>query len=427
MNVSNVLAIGTAITTLAALTTLTILFFQTANSALYTIENNDSGDGSGDNDDGDDDDGKWWEDLDLKREERATLKIALNTLLLGIASATLFVPMTRVWHPSKGLYDRFNLGVLAASTFMVGNIMFVSFWNSANFAAGEEQENDNNNNNNDDNNGDDDGNNDDNYEMDEEELLAHHRKIASISSLILALAFSAISACIYHAGKKLPETGRHPDSSSSSNSNSETTKTSYAQGKSAAHMELFYEIWKVLSTCTIAIFSILFLAACILSLGEEGERRREEGGAINLIFVLLWMIIVTTGILVMGRKILGETKLNGELGLGILSGGTMYFALLLFVVFVLNVNVEDRPGREDGAGLATSFACFFLSIMYLAFSLGMYKFQDSFIGGIIAEDDSSRVDDSSSTGDFWRMKDEIGREAVVEFALKVDRLIQGLD
>lgn len=415
MNASVALAIGTTITTLAALTTLLILFSKTANSALYAIENNDNSGGSGDQDDdndgGDyDDDNHWWdrENFDLKREEQATLKIALNTLVLCIACATLFVPMTKIWHPSKGLYDRFNMGVLAASTFLVGNMMFVSFWYSANFFGEEEDENDNNDDKNDDNN-DDDGNNDDAYEMDEEELLAYHQKLISTTSLVLALAFSALSICIYAVGKKLPETGRHY--SGNSNSGSETTST-YAQAKSAAHMELFSEMWKWLTSCTIAIFSLLFLVACGLSLGEDAERRNEEGDG-NIIIVLLWMIIVTTGLLVMGRNSLGERKLNGTFGLGMLSGGTIYFALLLFVVFILYLSVEMR--REDGAGLAMSIACFFLSMMYLAFSLGTYKYQDSFIGGITEEDSSKQRDSTRSIGDFQRMEDdESEMESVVE-------------
>lgn len=344
------LATGTAITTLAALSTFLVLFVKTTTSAIYTIENNassgDGGNDDGNNNNNNDDDNHWWDrdNFDIKREEQATLKIALNTFMLCVACATLFVPMVKIWHPSKGVYDRFHLGVLAASAFLVGNAMFVSFWYSADFVGQQEDENGDDNN----NNNDDDGNNyDDNYEMDEEELLAHHQKLVSIFSLVLALAFSALSIWIYVVAKKLPETDSS-GSGSSNNGETTTTTTLYAQAKSAAHMELFNEMWKWLSTCTIAIFSILLLITCILSLGEEAER--QEGGAINLIIILLWMIIVSTGILITGRNILGTNKWNGTLGMGLLSGGTMYFALLLFVIFVLYFNVEGR--REEGAGLA---------------------------------------------------------------------------
>lgn len=121
------------------------------------------------------------------------------------------------------------------------------------------------------------------------------------------------------------------------------------------------------------------------------------------------MIGITTGLLVLGRKVLGESKLGGTFGVGMLLGGTTYYAMLLFVVFILYLNVEMR--REEGAGLVLSFACFFLSLMYLAFSRGMYKFQDSFLFGgidIDSEEDLIRASDSTdrSTGDFQRMEDD---------------------
>lgn len=85
----------------------------------------------------------------------------------------------------------------------------------------------------------------------------------------------------------------------------------------------------------------------------------------------------------------------------------MYFALLLFVIFVLYFNVEGR--REEGAGLAMSVACLVLSIMHLAFSLGTHKYQYSLLGVIDREEEGScQVDDNSSrsTADFQRMEDE---------------------
>ncbi|KAL7535698.1 hypothetical protein ACHAXR_006672 [Thalassiosira sp. AJA248-18] len=350
-----------------------VLFFATASSGIFDIEAEDDGDN------------RWW-DLDLKREERAALKIVFNMCFLLIACGTLFVPMKRVWHPSKGVCDRFNLGVLAASTLLVSCMFFVSFWYSLNFGQQEEDENDENN-----GNGNDD-NNDDDREMDEEELLAYERKVVSSVSIVLAMAFSILSAWIYVVGKKLPETGHSND------------ETQVQAAKAAAHMEILSELWTLLSSVTITIFVILFIASIVLSRGEEAERMREEGAIINLITVLLWMVIVTTGIFILGRKILGEKKLNGTLGVGMLSGGTMYFSLLLFMVFILYANptFEERR-KEDGAGSAsaTAAACFFLSLMYLVFSLGTCKYQTSIISAL----SMSEKDDESSAADFKRMDD----------------------
>lgn len=371
MNSSVALAIGTTITTLAALTTFLVLFSKATGSALYAIDNASQHSGDENNDD---DNNHWWnnrERFDLKGEEWAAIKIAANALALSVACATLFVPIFRTWHPTRGSADRFNMGVLAASTFFVGNAMFVSFWNSANFMGDEEDENGDGNNNN--------GNDDDAYEMDEEELLAYHRKVMSTTSLILALIFSALSVSVYAVSGKLPESVQHSGNNGiiDSDERSPTALSTHERAKSAAIAEVLSEMWKYLSFVPVAIFSLLLLVAIVMSLGEDGERNREEMGDGNLIIVLVWMILTSIGSLAMGRKILGASKLGGTFGVGALFGGTMYFALLLFVAFALYLNFEIR--REDGAGLVMSLACFFLSLVYLAFSLCMFKLRESFL------------------------------------------------
>lgn len=313
------LAIGTVVATAAALIILTVLIVWTA------IEDQD--------------------------DEGIALKIVLNLLVLVIACGILLVPMKKGLHPPNGLYDTFNLGVLAASTFLFGNMLLVSVLYSVNLGYGEEND------------------------------TASRQKVVSFVSLVLALMFSALSVCIYYEGKKLPvrfETGH--------DSSGET----HVQIKSAAHMEILSQMWTLLSSCTLISFSGIFIIACVLSgIGENAERMREDG-IINLIIVLLWMMVVTTGMMILGRKILNEKKL-GSLGVGMLSGGTMYFAMLLFMVFLLYANLTSEE-REEGEGFgpqtATSFACLFLSMLYLAFSLGAYRYQKSIIGAISAEKDT---------------------------------------
>jgi len=383
------LAIGTITTTLATLTTLVILFFWTTNG-IYGSNNNNNN--NGDDDDDNNSSGgsqdQWWE-FDMKREEQAAFKVLANVAVLSVACATLFVPMVRIWHPSKGLYDRYNLGGLAASTFLVGNMLFVSFWYSAGFLQGEEENGSNDNNNDNDDGNDDDGNNyDDAYEMDEEELLAYHQNIVSTVSLVLACALLTLSACIFAAARQLTEMVH--------GSNDEV----HVRVRSAAHMEIFAAMWKLLSACTLVVLCVLFLVAWVLSLGEEGEGRREEGGA-SLTVVLLWVIGVTIGMTVLGRKVLSDKAL-GTLGAGMLLFGTVYYALLLFVVFLFFVSPEfGDPGEEGGpAGTAVAVACFFLSMLHVAFSMGMHKYQKSMILGAQEE-----MEEVASAG-FQRMEDD---------------------
>ena len=98
-------------------------FFATATSGIFELEEAK-----------DDGDNRWY-DLDLNREEREALKYIFNTLFLAIACGTMFVPMMKVWHPTKGMYDRFNMGVLTASTFLMGSMLFVTFWYSLNLGV----------------------------------------------------------------------------------------------------------------------------------------------------------------------------------------------------------------------------------------------------------------------------------------------------
>jgi len=403
------LAIGTIATTLATLTTLIVLFFWTTNNLFVTEDDNngdnDYDDGNGNNGSGD---GQWWDNLlDMKREEQAELKVAVNLLFLGISCGSLFVPMSKIWHPTKGVEDRYNLGVLAASMFLAGNGLFVSFWYSANFAQ-QEDDNDNDNGNDDNDNYDYDDANDDNYQMDQEELLAYHQKVVSITSLILALALSATSVCIYTAGHKLPETTGHHHGSTNNGEDAHAVRV-----KSAAHTQLFSEIWNLLSACTLVVFSILFIVACVLSLGEDAERMREEGG-INLLVVLLWMIGVTLCVTIAGRQILRDKTL-GTLGVGLLSGGTLYYALLLFLVSTHFASVSFGGPNDGGGGptaATTSFVCFFLSLVHLAFSLGVRNYRISILVDARAREE---MDDSVADGDFRRMKDEAETKTVMMY------------
>ena len=80
-------------------------FFWVAASSVFATEAADDGDN------------RWW-DIDLTKEEEAALKIVLCLLVLVIACGTLAKTLLKVWHPSKGSFGRFELGVLAASLFM---------------------------------------------------------------------------------------------------------------------------------------------------------------------------------------------------------------------------------------------------------------------------------------------------------------------
>ena len=125
---------------------------------------------------------------------------------------------------------------------------------------------------------------------------------------------------------------------------------------------------------------------------------------------------------VLGHSVFGETKLGGSRGAGLLAGGTMYFAALLFTVFVFFFNPTfNERDKSDGAGsaTATSFACLFLSVGYLLFSLGTYRYKESIIAAATREtalDDCTVMDDDSThnSGDFKRMDDDHRKELTAQ-------------
>lgn len=351
----------------------------------------------------DDGDNRWW-DIDLTKEEEAALKIVLCLLVLVIACGTLVRPLLKVWHPSKGSFGRFELGVLAASLFMFANMCFISFWYTINYSQDEDDENRRLKNN-------DKNDYDDAYyynqqqqqqQMNDEELLIYHQKVVCTTSFFLGLILALLSVLIYAEGKKLPDT--------------RCTDTDIeAQIKSVARMELILDLWKLLSISTLTIFSALCVTAWVVSVGGEAERIREEGEVFNLVSVLMWMLCLTVGIMFMGKKILKQ-KLDGVLGVGMLSGGSMYYALMLFMVFILYANAAFRDDRKDGGmgpAQATSFSALGLALVYLAFSLMTYKYQSSIMIAIFYDGDdqvgvNNSVEDHSQdeVGEFRRMQDD---------------------
>ena len=99
--------------------------------------------------------------------------------------------------------------------------------------------------------------------------------------------------------------------------------------------------------------------------------------------------------------------MDGTLGMGMLSGGCLYYAALLFMVYILYANVSfQERAKDDGLGAATAlgFAGFFLSFLHLAFFTGLYKYKASLLAALPGSEVGSRAD-ASTAGDFQRMEE----------------------
>lgn len=108
--------------TLPAFITLVVLLCWTATSSIFGGDADQNGNGEY---------RPWW-DFDMRPEEMEAIKIVLNLAILTVACGTLFVPINKA---GTGMYERFNEGVLAASMFMFGNMLFVSFWYELSFGV----------------------------------------------------------------------------------------------------------------------------------------------------------------------------------------------------------------------------------------------------------------------------------------------------
>lgn len=228
--------------------------------------------------------------------------------------------------------------------------------------------------------------------MDERERVAYFQKVTSYVCLALAVLFYAVAACIHSGSKILPEPGHG----------------SSIQARACSHIkaqfDLLKDMWAFTSIASFVTFAGLFIAACILSGGEEADRMREEGRLVNLILILLCMTLITTLHLVLGSNVFTIEKGSDSLGMGLMYGSTKYFAALLLVVCILTANPTfDQRRREEGIWVNTATACasFILSLLHLIISMRTRQYQVSIID--VSEKNIAILDPNS--GDFVRVEE----------------------
>lgn len=354
----------------------------TASSSIFESEEEYEEEADQDNNKGNDDataqeevdDSRWW-NTDWTSDQYVMLSLVLCLALLVFGSLALSYPITKVWHPKRGEYNRFHLGVLAASLFFMSNLFFITFWytldvdniQSNDWVAGTRYLKDDNNdkNNNKDNNKQNNKNGGDDYTIDynddatdyqTQSMLSEYKGVVSLAVTILAVIYFILSAAAFNTGRKLDEKG------------------GVGGGQKSDYMAVISDVWKFLSFTTLAVVVLLLIGVGILSGGEGGSEMRQAGHIYNLFAIISCLILTTLFMIILGQKI------DGSFGAGLLEGGTFYFSLILMVICVMYSNPQGLFGeREDqngySAGLATSATCFFLSVLYFAFSLLVSKYQ----------------------------------------------------
>ena len=237
--------------------------------------------------------------------------------------------------------------------------------------------------------------------LDKEERLSYHENTVAWISLAFAFAYFIISFFIYCDGNAIPEVGNDV---ASQMAGVEDPVTSYRVGsecgsvaslgdieraQTAARVEFLSNTWGMLSFASVAAFTGLFVASLTSLVGDGGGRMAEEGKLINIAAVLAWLAVVATTMSCSGRvsvdlfldKVREDPNdYDGTLGVGLLTGSSVYFALLLFTVFALFVDASGEARERDevpGVVTASSIVCFVLGCAFLAFGYQAVKYKRS--------------------------------------------------
>jgi hypothetical protein len=230
--------------------------------------------------------------------------------------------------------------------------------------------------------------------MDQRERIAYHQSVTAYVCFALSLLFYAVSVCIHNGAVILPEFG-----------NNHTIQQAQAHGHITAQLEILKDSWKFTSLTSFIVSVSLFVAACVLSGGDEAQRMKEEGRLTNLILVLLCMVIIASLLVYWGMHVFTIERGLNSLGVGMMYGSTKYFAALLFMVCILFANPTlDEHKREENIWVATvtSWACFFLSLMHLFVSMRTRQYQvdliDASEDSMVSSADTKMV--QNEPGDF---------------------------
>lgn len=337
----------------------------------------------------------WWTNPEgqlefrMDRADRLAFKLVLDLAALILVNVMV---AGKSWSVGDGgrFYEKANLGSLSGSMYMLANMLLVSFLYLLNFSGGNR------------------GQGEYNYNrsysyMDKEERLSYHENTVAWISLALAVAYFALSFFLYRDGDAIPEAG---DDVALEAAVAEDPVTSYrvdsergggggasraddaGRAQDAARIESLSNAWGMLTFASSAAFAGLF-AASLASLLAGGGRAADEGRPINEAAVLAWLAVLSATVSRPGRAsvdlLLDRVRedpdgRDGTLGVGLLTGTAVYFAVLLFTVFALFVDASgEGRGRDDAPGVATasSVICFVLGCAFLAFGHQAVKYKRS--------------------------------------------------
>ena len=353
--------------------TLCTLFFKNANNAFSGANYGENGDGNN-NRQWKNENGEWDIHMDFKEEEAQGFAVVLVPFILIVGCLSLIVPALKVWHPSTGSISKIPVGMLTASQFMFGQMLFISYWFLSDFQR-EQQEEEQQEQGNDRRLEEEQGNYEYNqdgygyYQMTEEELLAQRQKVTRNILLVLAVFHMILSGYLLDWGRKL-------SSSSAATPTAATTATGDAS--------LFMEIWKFASKLSIGILSIQTFGIFVCFFTEQGQRMLEEGSLIaNAFAVAVWTLVLTGITNFIGHMVLVKKTWTDTLAVGALAGCQTGLGWTFFMVFFLYC-FAAAGARMEGMRIAgpLSACALFLWGVYSFMGKLTLKYSDSIAAGI---------------------------------------------
>ena len=232
--------------------------------------------------------------------------------------------------------------------------------------------------------------------LDKEERLSYHENTVAWISLAFAIVYFILSFLLYCDGNAIPEVPSQqagledPVTSyrAESDCGSAANEGDLERAQTAARTEFLSNAWGMLSFASAAAFAGLFAASLATLAGGGGGRMAEEGKLVNVAAVLAWLAVVAASC--SGRRASVDLFLDrvredpddrgGTLGVGLLTGSSVYFGVMLFTVFALLVDVSGEARERDevpGVVTASSVVCFVLGSAYLAFGYQAVKYKGS--------------------------------------------------
>lgn len=204
-----------------------------------------------------------------------------------------------------------------------------------------------------------------------EEEIEYRQGIMSVLCLVLSIAHSVFAISLIWKFKS--------KSNDQKNKNTSLNEDIETSTRNKAYADVFTDAWKLISVSSVLLLIVSLGVVSSSLIGEEAERAREEGDVFNLIWIVVFVLILSLIILIAGRLLVFGQRDKDNFLTGIFHGGILYFAASFFMVSILYgqlFSFDERRHREEIRGsLGISLVSAFLAFLHCILAFGMIKYQ----------------------------------------------------